>query len=74
MLVTDGGRASAEARRGTEVITATPPPVLVTRVTGAGDTVMAAHIVAEKRGAARDQALAAAIQAAANYVSGEIGS
>jgi len=74
VLVTDGGRASAEARRGAEVITATPPPVLVTRVTGAGDTFMAAHIVAEKRGAARDQALAAAIQAAANYVSGEIGS
>jgi pseudouridine kinase len=46
----------------------------VTRVTGAGDTFMAAHIVAEARGADRKTALAAALQAAANYVSGEIGS
>jgi sugar/nucleoside kinase (ribokinase family) len=48
--------------------------VLVTRVTGAGDTFMAAHIVAEGRGASRQDALAEALRAAASYVSGEIGS
>ena len=46
VLVTDGGRAASEAT-GDSVITLAPPKVLVTRVTGAGDTFMAAHIVAE---------------------------
>jgi len=35
---------------------------------------MAAHIVAERRGADRASALSGALQAAADYVSGEIGS
>ena len=74
VLVTDGGRACADALRGAGVISAAPPAVLVTRVTGAGDTFMAAHIVAERRGLPRDAALAAALRAAADYVSGEIGS
>ncbi|HEX9858861.1 MAG TPA: PfkB family carbohydrate kinase [Paracoccaceae bacterium] len=72
VLVTDGGRACAEGTAGAGVITNAPPAVLVTRITGAGDTFMAAHIVAERRGAARDAALAAALRAAADYVSGEI--
>ena len=73
VLVTDGGRDAAD---GTPlgVVSATPPPVLVTRVTGAGDTFMAAHIAAELRGLDRDAALTAALQAAATYVSGDIGS
>ncbi|MFN4153380.1 MAG: PfkB family carbohydrate kinase [Paracoccaceae bacterium] len=74
VLVTDGGRDAAEGTAAQGVITGPPPPVLVTRVTGAGDTFMAAHIVAEARGAARDQALEAALRAAADYVSGDIGS
>jgi sugar/nucleoside kinase (ribokinase family) len=74
VLVTDGGRPCAEGTAGASVIIDVPPPVLVTRVTGAGDTFMAAHIVAERRGAARSTALATALQAAADYVSGEIGS
>lgn len=74
VLVTDGGRMAAEGRAGQGVITGTPPHVLVTRVTGAGDTFMAAHIVAERRGADRDTALSDALRAAASYVSGEIGS
>ncbi|MES2967630.1 MAG: PfkB family carbohydrate kinase [Pseudomonadota bacterium] len=74
VLVTDGGNPSAEGTRGVGVISASPPPVLVTRVTGAGDTFMAAHIVAERRGEGRDAALQSAIRAAADYVSGEIGS
>ena len=74
VLVTDGGNLAAEGTQGQSIITGTPPQVLVTRVTGAGDTFMAAHIVAEQRGAARDEALAQALRAAADYVSGEIGS
>ena len=70
-LVTDGGRPVAIA--GPEgVLTAAPPEVLVTRVTGAGDTFMAAHIAAERRGEAGEAALHSALQAAADYVSGDV--
>ncbi len=73
VLVTDGGHMAAEGTAGQGVITGQPPQVLVTRVTGAGDTFMAAHIVSERRGATREQALQAALLAAADYVSGDIG-
>ncbi len=43
----------------------------MTRVTGAGDTFMAAHIAAEAEGAPRQEALDRALTAAARYVSGE---
>ena len=74
VLVTDGGKPAAEGTAGLGVIEGVPPPVLVTRVTGAGDTFMAAHLVAERGGADRQAALDAALRAAATYVSGEIGS
>ena len=74
VLVTHGGKPCAEGTAGQGVITDSPPPVLVTRITGAGDTFMAAHIVAERRGEGREAALASALRAAAIYVSGEIGS
>jgi len=70
VLVTDGGRAAADGGGGS-VIEGSPAAVMVTRVTGAGDTFMAAHLVAEKRGAGRDEALASALEAAARFVSGE---
>ncbi len=70
VLVTDGGKSASEAT-GNDVITRTPPEVLVTRVTGAGDTFMAAHIAAERDGADRATALESALTAAATYVSGE---
>ena len=71
VLVTDGGDAAAlGAPDG--VIVSTPPKVLVTRVTGAGDTFMAAHIAAELRGETGETALAAALATAARYVSGDI--
>lgn len=73
VLVTNGGKPAAEGRRGEGVIEGHPPQVLVTRVTGAGDTFMAAHLVAERRGASRQQALNEALRAAATYVSGDIG-
>ncbi len=70
VLVTDGGNPATEADPD-GLISATPPEVLVTRVTGAGDSFMAAHIASEARGTARDAALAAALQAAAAHVSGD---
>ncbi len=73
VLVTDGGRACALGTKGTGVISDRPPAVMVARVTGAGDTFMAAHIMAERRGDAPAPALASALGAAATYVSGDIG-
>ncbi|WP_293449364.1 PfkB family carbohydrate kinase [Planktotalea sp.] len=69
-LVTDGGKCAAEAD-ATGLRQAKPPQVLVARVTGAGDTFMAAHMSAELRGDAPQFALEQALQAAARYVSGE---
>ncbi len=73
VLVTDGGNESADGAAD-GILAASPPPVLVTRVTGAGDTFMAAHIVAERSGAGRMKALQAALDAAAAHISGDIGS
>ena len=72
VLVTDGRKTCADGSQA-GILQATPPHVMVARVTGAGDTFMAAHIVAERRGADRTAALATALQAAATYVSGEVG-
>ncbi len=70
VLVTDGGRPAAEA--GSEgLLQAQPPKVMVTRVTGAGDTFMAGHIAACLRGARAQDALDQALRAAADYVSGD---
>jgi sugar/nucleoside kinase (ribokinase family) len=74
VLVTNGGQLAADGRKDAGVITGQPPPVLVTRVTGAGDTFMAAHLVAERHGVSRQAALDEALRAAATYVSGDIGS
>ncbi len=69
-LVTDGGAPVADA--GAEgVIVAPARKVPLARVTGAGDTFMAAHIAAETGGAGRAGALDAALRAAAEHVSGE---
>lgn len=70
VLVTDGGNPAAEGS-ATGVVLASPPQVLVTRVTGAGDTFMAAHIAAERAGQTGVAALTRALNAAARYVSGE---
>jgi len=70
VLVTDGGNAAAEGTAA-DVIEATPPAVMVTRVTGAGDTFMAAHIASEVQGMDRTAALTRALNAAATYVSGD---
>ncbi len=70
VLVTDGGNSASEGVAG-DIITQAPPAVMVTRVTGAGDTFMAAHIASEAQGMERAAALERALNAAATYVSGE---
>ena len=69
-VVTDSGNPASFAADDT-LLTQTPPPVAVTRVTGAGDTFMAAHIAAELRGAPAEDALEQALAAAALYVAGK---
>ncbi|GFE66921.1 PfkB family carbohydrate kinase [Litoreibacter roseus] len=69
-LVTDGPNPATAASRN-NVLTLVPREVLVTRVTGAGDTFMAAHIAAEAEGLAEEAALARALDATAIYISGE---
>lgn len=69
-LVTNGGDICCDACMA-ETVIETPPAVNVTRITGAGDTFMAAHIAAERAGIPRTDALRRALDAAATYVSGE---
>ncbi len=69
-LVTDGGETTCDGHPDS-ILSLRPPEVLVTRVTGAGDTFMAAHIAAELGGADRRGALGRALDAAAAYVSGD---
>lgn len=70
VLVTAGAEMAVDAD-ATGTISAVPPPVEAHRITGAGDTFMAAHVAAEQAGLAREAALARAVEAAATYVSGE---
>ncbi len=68
-LVTEGEKSAVDATVD-QLIEGTPPSIIARRVTGAGDTFMAAHIAAEARGQSRRHALETAIQTAATYVSG----
>ena len=69
-LVTAGAAPASEGGpKG--VITRAVPEVSVTRITGAGDSFMAAHIAAERSGAHPGAALEAALAAAARHVSGD---
>ncbi|MFC2967481.1 PfkB family carbohydrate kinase [Acidimangrovimonas pyrenivorans] len=72
VLVTDGGKPCSDGSP-LGILSHQPPEVMVRRVTGAGDTFMAAHIVAETRGARRGEALRRALESAADYVSAEVG-
>ncbi len=69
VLVTAGAAPAAEAGPLGR-FSACPPAVTARRVTGAGDTFMAAHIAAEFRGLTPAEALAHALEAAATHVSG----
>lgn len=68
VVVTDGARAVVSSGPEGDH-TALPPQVRVARVTGAGDTFVAAHMAAELRGAPPAAALAAALSAAATHIS-----
>lgn len=73
VVVTDGAHPASDALRGPhgaapDLLTQSPPQVRMARVTGAGDTFMAAHIAAERRGADRPTALSLALQSAARHV------
>lgn len=70
-LVTDGGIDASDAARGAPTLTLPARRIHPRRITGAGDTFMAAHLFAETRGARRDEALAGAQAAAAAYVACE---
>lgn len=70
VLVTEGAQMAVDAN-GNGSISAVPRAVEARRITGAGDTFMAAHIAAEVAGQTRETALAAAVEAAATYVSGD---
>lgn len=69
VLVTHGADMAVDADADTYV-SRTPPRVVAKRITGAGDTFMAAHIAAEAAGLDRGDALARALAAAADYVAG----
>ena len=69
IIVTDGAHPTTDACPE-HAFTAHPPVVEPRRITGAGDTFVAAHIAAEASGHTRAFALEAALQAAATYVSG----
>ncbi|WP_371171085.1 PfkB family carbohydrate kinase [Aliiroseovarius sp. 2305UL8-7] len=71
VLVTDGGSFAADGSKTHGVIQTPCPAVRVRRITGAGDTFMAAHIAAEISGKRPMDALAHAQETAARYVSGE---
>jgi sugar/nucleoside kinase (ribokinase family) len=69
VLVTDGAAIAVDADAG-GLIARHPPQIAARRITGAGDTFMAAHIAAEIKGADRETALDQAVAAAAAYVAG----
>lgn len=70
VLVTEGAQMAVDATADS-TLSAVPPAVEARRITGAGDTFMAAHIAAEVAGNTREIALATAVNAAATYVSGD---
>ena len=69
VLVTRGADTAVDADAD-GMITRRPPPIAPVRITGAGDTFMAAHIAAELRSESREEALESAVAAAADYVAG----
>lgn len=69
VLVTHGAKAAVDGRSG-DLIRAVPAETQAVRITGAGDTFMAAHIAAELSGQGRTEALDAALKTAAAYVAG----
>ena len=70
VVVTHGADAACDACVN-ETYEAEPPQVIAQRITGAGDTFMAAHIAGEIDGMSRPKALEFAQKTAAAYVAGD---
>jgi len=70
VIITNGPNAACVASSAL-LITQDPPPVEVSRITGAGDVFMASHMAAELRGQDPRAALASALEFAAAYISSE---
>lgn len=70
VVITDGANPATYAD-STVQISETPRAVAAKRITGAGDTFMAAHIAAELQDQSPQEALLSALEAAALYVSGK---
>tara|TARA_B100000787_G_scaffold43747_1_gene31188 strand:- start:458 stop:1060 length:603 start_codon:yes stop_codon:yes gene_type:complete len=70
-VVTNGPQEAALADID-HCVTAMPPAVVAARLTGAGDTFMAAHIAAELSGLKGKGSLQSALKAASNYVAGKL--
>ena len=70
-LVTDGARDASDAAKDQPTLSHPARTVQARRITGAGDTFMAAHLFAESQGASRFDALQRAQAAAAAYVAFE---
>ncbi|WBU65519.1 PfkB family carbohydrate kinase [Paracoccus aerodenitrificans] len=71
VIVTDGALPVADGLATDGIMTVTPPPVTIARVTGAGDSFLAAHLAAERAGNDRHISLIRASSAAAAHVSGK---
>jgi len=72
-VVTDGAMPASDATRGACTITCAVPTVeQVQRVTGAGDTLVAAHVAAELDKCDRETALLRAVTEASKYVEGRL--
>lgn len=69
-LVTNGAESAVDATADA-VFEHAPPAVKAVRITGAGDTFMAAHIAYEAQGFSPADAFTKALAAAARYVSGK---
>lgn len=70
VIVTDGSQPACDMTADGIAVTCDVPRVTVARVTGAGDTLVAAHVHAEMNATPRAEALKAAVAAASRYVSG----
>ena len=62
---------ACDGAKNMDTLCQTPPIVELRKVTGAGDVFMASYVHCNINGATRQTALAAAIRAAGNYVSGQ---
>ncbi len=71
VIVTNGKNMACDGAKNLDTLCQTPQIVKLRKITGAGDVFMASYVYHSINGATRQTALAAAIRAAGNYVSGQ---